>query len=44
MENQQSVRLARIADSDGERTIGVSISDNRHSSLTRISHRDPHKT
>lgn len=28
MQNQQSVRLAREADPEGERTIGLSISDN----------------
>ena len=43
MQNQQSVRLAREADPGGERTIGLLVSDDKHSSLTRISHRYPHE-
>ena len=44
MQNQLSVKLARHADPDGERTIGLLISDDKQSFLTRISRRDPHET
>ena len=44
MENQLSVTLAKHVDPQGERTIGLSIADDKHSSLTTISDRDSHET